>query len=54
MVGEADGERGVEALEDAEPGIELSLEFLAEEILLCDDVREANSVRASVCMVGET
>ena len=52
MVGEADGERGVEALEDAEPGMELSLEYLVKEGLrLCDD-NEANSACASVGMAS--
>ena len=52
MVGDADGERGVEALEEAEPGMELSLEYLvAEGLRLCDD-KEANSVCASDGMVS--
>ena len=51
MVGEADGDRGVEALEEAMPGIELSLEVLVEEGLLCDD-NEANSACASVGMAS--
>lgn len=50
-MGEADDERGVEALEEAEPGIELSLEFLFEEGLLCDSCKEANSFCASVGMI---
>lgn len=54
MVGEAEADRGVEALEDVEPCIELSLEFLVEIGLLRNEVSKANSVCASVDMTSFT
>ena len=45
MVGEAECERGVDALEDAEPGMELSLELRVEKVLFSDTGREEYSGR---------